>query len=54
MDVRSLGSDLEFTAEFDSNIGGKILTDACKYRLHDFLSTEEVKLEVIDHWSVDK
>ncbi|MDR0595908.1 MAG: hypothetical protein LBF94_04445 [Puniceicoccales bacterium] len=42
------GADVIFMAEFDSWVGGKIVTDTCKYRLHNYLSPEKYELTVLE------
>jgi hypothetical protein len=46
IDVKMESNDLIFEAEFDSRIGGKIVTDACKYKLCHYLSPAECRLSV--------
>ncbi|MDR0715236.1 MAG: hypothetical protein LBF25_00400 [Puniceicoccales bacterium] len=42
------GADVIFKAEFDSWVGGKIVTDTCKYRLHNYLFPEKYELTVLE------
>ncbi|MDR2776616.1 MAG: hypothetical protein LBB17_01030 [Puniceicoccales bacterium] len=41
------GTNLLFVAEFKSTVGGKIVPHAYSYRLHDYLSSERVRLEPV-------
>jgi hypothetical protein len=45
--VKKDSNNLSFEAEFDSRISGKIVTDACKYELHDYLSPAKCRLSVV-------
>ncbi|MDR1255626.1 MAG: hypothetical protein LBJ94_01715 [Puniceicoccales bacterium] len=44
--VEKNGPNLSFTAEFKSWVDGKIVTDACSYKLRNYLSPEKTELEV--------
>lgn len=46
--VKKESNNLVFEAEFDSRIGGKIVTDACKYELRNYLSPAECRLFVVE------
>jgi hypothetical protein len=45
--VEKQSDDLIFEAEFDSRIDGKIVTDACEYKLHNYLSPERYSLDIL-------
>lgn len=45
--VEKESNNLVFEAEFDSRIGGKIITDTCKYELRNYLSPAECRLSVV-------
>ncbi|MDR0742695.1 MAG: hypothetical protein LBE98_04510 [Puniceicoccales bacterium] len=47
LSVEKEGADLLFVAEFKSTVGGKVVPHAYSYRLHDYLSSETVRLESI-------
>jgi hypothetical protein len=44
--VKKESNNLVFEAEFDSRIGGKTVTDACKYELCNYLSPEKCRISV--------
>jgi hypothetical protein len=44
--IEKQGTDLSFIAEFDSTVDEEIVTDACKYKLHNYLLPDKTELEV--------